>query len=226
MSFHFLSLMHFSCICSLFFRRCVSSLGVFLLSSMTLRISTSSFDISSISFAVAVSSASSSSFSFSFTTRQNQPLRPNECTARETLHQSVLFRSHFQSALLDESQDFSIFGRQIFAHFCCCRRHHARFIIFVLDLARVAAGMEHDRTCLSDLAKGQTKKTQEIHAGPHEGTTSSMLLETQDRNIDGGSHISNAACCTVNDSGTCAPTKELSRCGVRDTCAPLQWTHA
>ena len=33
-------------------------------------------------------------------------------------------------------------------HFCCCRCHHARFIIVVLDFARVAAGMEHDRTCL------------------------------------------------------------------------------
>ena len=52
------------------------------------------------------------------------------------------------SPLLDESQDFSIFDRQIFAHFCCCRCHHARFIIVVLDFARVAAGMEHDRTCL------------------------------------------------------------------------------
>ena len=43
------------------FRRCFSSLGVFLLSSMSLRISTS-FDTSSVSFAAAVSPASSSSF--------------------------------------------------------------------------------------------------------------------------------------------------------------------
>ena len=52
------------------------------------------------------------------------------------------------SSLLDESQDFSIFVREILAHFCCCRCHHARFFVVVLELARVAAGMEHDRTCL------------------------------------------------------------------------------
>ena len=43
------------------------------------------------------------------------------------------------------------FDRQIFAHFCCCRCHHARFIIVVLDTVRVAAGVEHDRTCLFTL---------------------------------------------------------------------------
>ena len=62
--------------------------------------------------------------------------------------QSLFLFSGCTSPLLDESQDFSIFERQIFAHFCCCRCHHARFIVVVLDLARVAAGMEHDRTCL------------------------------------------------------------------------------
>ena len=62
------------------------------------------------------------------------------------------------SPLLDESQDFSIFGREIFAHFCCCRCHHARFIIVVLDLARVAAGMEHDRTCLFILMRNLCTK--------------------------------------------------------------------
>ena len=39
----------------------------------------------------------------------------------------------------------------IFAHLCCCRCRHPRFIVDVLELARVAAGMKHDRTCLFTL---------------------------------------------------------------------------
>ena len=72
------------------FSRCFSSLGVLLLSSMSLRISASLIDKSSLTFAAADA-------------------------------------------------------------ICCCRCHHARFIIVVLDFARVAAEMEHDRTCLFTL---------------------------------------------------------------------------
>ena len=55
------------------------------------------------------------------------------------------------SPLLDESQDFSIFDRQVFGHFCCCRCRRARFIIVIFIFARVAAGMKHDGTCLFTL---------------------------------------------------------------------------
>ena len=42
---------------------------------------------------------------------------------------------------LNESQDFSIFVREVFTHFCCCRCRHVCFFVVVLELARVAAGM-------------------------------------------------------------------------------------
>ena len=57
----FLSLIHFLMLLLSSFTRCFTSLGVFLLSSMSLRISTSSFETSSVSFAAAVSPASQSS---------------------------------------------------------------------------------------------------------------------------------------------------------------------
>ena len=74
------------------------------------------------------------------------------------IFQSLFLFFGCASPLLDESLDFSIFGRQIFAHFCCCRCRHARFISVVLDLARVAAGMEHDRTCFFILMRKSCTK--------------------------------------------------------------------
>ena len=62
------------------------------------------------------------------------------------------------SPLLDESQDFSIFVQELFTLFCCCRCGHVCFFVVVLELARVAAGMEHDRTCLFILMRDLCSK--------------------------------------------------------------------
>ena len=43
--------------------------------------------------------------------------------------QSLFLFFRCASPILDESQDFSIFVREIFADFCCCRCHHALFIL-------------------------------------------------------------------------------------------------
>ena len=60
--------------------------------------------------------------------------------------------------VLDESQDFSIFVQELFTLFCCCRCGPLCFFVVVLELARVTAGMEHDRTCLFNLMRNLCTK--------------------------------------------------------------------
>ena len=57
------------------------------------------------------------------------------------IFQSLFLFIGCASPLLDESQDFSIFVREFFTHFGCCRCRHVRFFVVVLELARVAAGL-------------------------------------------------------------------------------------
>ena len=70
----------------------------------------------------------------------------------------MLFFLGCVSSLLDESQDFSIFDRQIFDYCCCCRCRRPRFIIVVSDFAHVPAEVKHDRTCLFNRMKESCTK--------------------------------------------------------------------
>ena len=56
------------------------------------------------------------------------------------------------------SQDFSTFVQEFFTLFCCCRCGHVCFFVVVLELTRVAGGMEHDRTCLFILMRNLCTK--------------------------------------------------------------------
>ena len=57
------------------------------------------------------------------------------------IFQFVLFSLGCISSFLKESQGFSIFDRNVFAHFCCGRCRRARFIIVVSFFDRVGARM-------------------------------------------------------------------------------------
>ena len=66
----------------------------------------------------------------------------------QVLQSLFLFFGH-ASPLLDESQDFSIFIKELFILFCCCRRGHLCFFV-----------VEHARGTLTALEKMPQRKHQ------------------------------------------------------------------